>query len=220
MNNNEKYNLIARKIKNVMPTNAKNFSYSDALIYEILNKYSKKHFNIFIEYLKTDKENIFLKNKVQDYLYKLYKSALSSEQVKQFNIIDRGIKQTLKELQFQYLMKFNETGALSIPPMQKNNSVVDNAEMYILRDKKGYYSNNAHIQNSMNVNHDLFDKLHIYILGKEEIMSGQVTMHNHKLSRKEFLIISYYLGYGSARDNLLEKQKRHKEKIIQKTKVK
>lgn len=220
MNNNEKYNLIARKIKDIMPTGAKNFSYSDALIYEILNKYNKKFFNVFIEYLKSDKENIFLKKKIEDYLYKLYKSALSSKQVKQFNIIDRGIKQIFKELQFQYLMKFDETGALNIPPMQQNSSVVDNAEKYILRDKKGYYSKNAHIQNSMNINHDIFDKLHIYILGKEEIMSGQVTMHNHKLSRKEFLIISYYLGYGSARDNLLEKQKRNTEKNIQKTKVK
>lgn len=220
MNNNEKYNLITRKIKDIMPTEAKKFSYSDALIYEILNKYNKKIFNVFIEYLKSDKENIFLKKKIEDYLYKLYKSALSSKQVKQFNIIDRGIKQIFKKLQFQYLMKFDETGALNIPPMQQDSSIVDNAEKYILRDKKGYYSNNAHIQNSMNINHDIFDKLHIYILGKEEIMSGQITMHNHKLSRKEFLIISYYLGYGSARDNLLEEQKCNTEKNIQKTKVK
>ena len=40
-------------------------------------------------------------------------------------------------------MKFDETGALSIPPMQKNNSVVDNAEMYILRDvPSGNYRRN------------------------------------------------------------------------------
>ena len=102
--------------------------------------------------------------------------------------------------------------------MQKDDSIINNANKIILRDNNGFYSTDESFQNKIVNEQAVFTTLHNYITNKEKIMSGKRTINSRILNRKEVLLVANYLHYGSIREEILTSQTREKEKVFTKTK--
>ena len=188
-----------------------NFEYTDAALDRacyLLEKYaSGKVLSGKAEYDNEDK-----KLKKIEFTTSKVNSLLGIE------LTDKDIETELKKLDFEYLITFSETGAVDIPPMQKDDSIINNANKIILRDNNGFYSTDESFQNKIVNEQAVFTTLHNYITNKEKIMSGKRTINSRILNRKEVLLVANYLHYGSIREEILTSQTREKEKVFTKTK--
>lgn len=182
-----------------------------------LKKYNTSIYKLYTEYLATNKQNTNYEKKIKKYIYSLYLNSLNKDDLKELKIINKCINKLIKQLEFEFLATFTETKALDIPPMQNNSNIINNANIIILRDNNGFYSNDKNIQDKIEDEEALFQTLNSYIINKEKIMNGEREINSKILTRKEVLVIANYLGYGSIRRNILESQTRNNEKV--KTKV-
>ena len=198
--------------------NPKLYENIDLNIAQILKKYNTKMYKLFTAYLASGKKNIYFGNKIYKYLYDLYLDSLSMEDLKELKFLNKQINKLKKKIEFEFLAAFTETAIMDIPPMQTNELVTDNANKMIIRDKEGFYSINKHIQYKLDDEYLVFKTMNSYLTNKEEIMNGERNINSKTLNRKEVLYIANYLGYGSVRDIILEKQARKKEKKFTKTK--
>ena len=211
MINDYNYDLVKKEF----PTLYESVEFNIA---KLLRKYNTRMYKCFTKYLATDKTNNYYKNKINIYLYSLYLDSLTKDDLKELKFLNKNIDHLIKKLNFEYLVTFSETGAVDIPPMQKDDSIINNANKIILRDNKGFYSTDKNIQNKINNEQAVFVTLHNYIKNKEKIMSGDRTINSTILNRKEVLLVANYLGYGSIREETLRKQTREEEKKLTKTK--
>ena len=182
-----------------------------------LKKYNTSIYKLYTEYLATNKQNTNYEKKIKKYIYSLYLDSLNKNDLKELKIINKYINKLIKQLEFEFLATFTETKALDIPPMQNNSNIINNANIIILRDNNGFYSNDKNIQDKIENEEALFQTLNSYLINKEKIMNGEREINSKILTRKEVLVIANYLGYGSIRKNILESQTRINEKV--KTKV-
>ena len=182
-----------------------------------LKKYNTSIYKLYTEYLATNKQNTNYEKKIKKYIYSLYLDSLNKNDLKELKIINKYINKLIKQLEFEFLATFTETKALDIPPMQNNSNIINNANIIILRDNNGFYSNDKNIQDKIENEEALFQTLNSYLINKEKIMNGEREINSKILTRKEVLVIANYLGYGSIRRNILESQTRNNEKV--KTKV-
>ena len=211
MINNYNYDLVKKEF----PTLYESVEFNIA---NLLRKYNTKMYKCFTKYLATDKTNTDYKDKIDKYLYSLYLDSLTKDDLKELKFLNKNIDYLIKKLDFEYLVTFSETGAVDIPPMQKDDGVINNANKIILRDNKGFYSTDENFQNKIVNEQAVFTTLHNYITNKEKIMSGKRTINSRILNRKEVLLVANYLRYGSIREEILESQTRKKEKVLTKTK--
>lgn len=209
MNNNYNFNLLKKE----NPTLYESIDFNILLI---LKKYNTNMYKYFVSYQASDKSNIYFGSKIYHYLYNLYLSSLTKNDLKELKILNRSIDKLKKGLEFEFLIKISETGAFNIPLMQDSENIVKNAQRIIMRDKEGFYSTNPLIQNQMDNLSVEFDALNSYLINKEKIMNGVRTNISKYLTAKDLLMIVNYLGYGSVREEILNSQSRKKEK--QKTK--
>lgn len=182
-----------------------------------LKKYNTSIYKLYTEHLATNKQNTNYEKKIKRYIYSLYLDSLNKNDLKELKIINKYINKLIKQLEFEFLATFTETKALDIPPMQNNSNIINNANIIILRDNNGFYSNDKNIQDKIENEEALFQTLNSYLINKEKIMNGEREINSKILTRKEVLVIANYLGYGSIRRNILESQTRINEKV--KTKV-
>ena len=211
MINNYNYDLVKKEF----PTLYESVEFNIA---NLLRKYNTKMYKCFTKYLATDKTNTDYKDKIDKYLYSLYLDSLTKDDLKELKFLNKNIDYLIKKLDFEYLVTFSETGAVDIPPMQKDDSIINNANKIILRDNNGFYSTDENFQNKIVNEQAVFTTLHNYITNKEKIMSGKRTINSRILNRKEVLLVANYLRYGSIREEILESQTRKKEKVLTKTK--
>ncbi len=211
MINNYNYDLVKKEF----PTLYESVEFNIA---NLLRKYNTKMYKCFTKYLATDKTNMHYKNKIDSFLYSLYLDSLTKDDLKELKFLNKNIDYLIKKLDFEYLVTFSETGAVDIPPMQKDDSIINNANKIILRDNNGFYSTDESFQNKIVNEQAVFTTLHNYITNKEKIMSGKRTINSRILNRKEVLLVANYLRYGSIREEILESQTRKKEKVLTKTK--
>ena len=211
MINNYNYDLVKKEF----PTLYESVEFNIA---NLLRKYNTKMYKCFTKYLATDKTNTDYKDKIDKYLYSLYLDSLTKDDLKELKFLNKNIDYLIKKLDFEYLVTFSETGAVDIPPMQKDDSIINNANKIILRDNNGFYSTDENFQNKIVNEQAVFTTLHNYITNKEKIMSGKRTINSRILNRKEVLLVANYLRYGSIREEILESQTRKKEKVFTKTK--
>lgn len=184
---------------------------------KILKKYNTNMYKLYAEYLATNKQNTLYEKKIKRYIYSLYLNSLNKEDKKELKIINKYINKLVRHLEFEFLLTFTETCALDIPPMQNNSNIINSANAIILRDNNGFYSNDKNIQDKIDNEEAFFQTLNSYLINKECIMSGERKINSKILTRKEILVITNYLGYGSIRRNILGSQTRNNEKV--KTKV-
>ena len=187
-------------------------------IANILKKYNTKMYRIYTEYLASNKQDNYYGDKVREYVYSLYLNSLTKDDLKELNFLNKRISKLIKHLEFEFLATFTETDVLNIPPMQKDANIVIGADKIMLRDKNGFYSVHKNIQDKIDRENVIFDTLNSYLINKETIMNGNRDINSKILNRKEVLVLSNYLGYGSTRENLLSSQTRKKEKTLTKTK--
>ena len=211
-------------VKKEMPDLYESIEFKIAVI---LKKHNEKMYKLFTKYLADGEKEDY--NTIIKYINSLYLDSLTKEEAYKLRLLNKNIDYLMKKLEFEYLFTFTETGALGIPPMQKDESVVNNATKIILRDKDGFYSNDESVQNRINNDQVVFATLHSYLLNKEKIMNGNRSinprkMHDSKLlktkriTREDVLYAANYLGYASVRKNILTSQQRTHGKILSKTK--
>lgn len=187
-------------------------------IANLLKEHNTKMYKCYTAYVATDQSDVQYKKKIDKYLYSLYLDSLTKDDLKELKFLNKNINYLIKRIDFEYLVTFSETGAVDIPPMQKDESIIDNAKTIILRDNDGFYSNDVSFQNRIDYEQAVFETLHSYLLNKEEIMNGKRTINSKILNRKEALLIANYLGYAGTREKVLESQTREKGKLLTKTK--
>lgn len=187
-------------------------------IANLLKEHNTKMYKCYTAYIATDQSDVQYKKKIDKYLYSLYLDSLTKDDLKELKFLNKNINYLIKRIDFEYLVTFSETGAVDIPPMQKDDSIINNANKIILRDNNGFYSTDENFQNKIVNEQAVFTTLHNYITNKEKIMSGKRTINSRILNRKEVLLVANYLRYGSIREEILESQTRKKEKVLTKTK--
>ena len=187
-------------------------------IAQILKKYNTSMYRLFTKYLASNKQDKYIGNKIYNYIYTLYLDSLTKDDLKELKFLNKRISKLIKHLEFEFLATFTETSALDIPPMQNNSNIINNANTIILRDINGFYSTDKNIQNKIDNEDAVFQTLNSYLINKENIMNGHRNINSKILNRKEVLVLSNYLGYGSVRENILESQTRKKQKTLTKTK--
>ena len=187
-------------------------------IAKILKKYNTRIYRLYTEYLASNKQNNYYGDKIYNCIYSLYLGSLTKDDLKELKFLNKNINKLINLLEFEFLATFTETEVLNIPPMQKDANIVIGADKIMLRDKNGFYSVHKNIQDKIDRENVIFDTLNSYLINKETIMNGNRDINSKILNRKEVLVLSNYLGYGSVRENLLSSQTRIKEKTLTKTK--
>ena len=185
---------------------------------KILKKYNTNMYRLFASYLASNKQDKYIGDKLRKYIYSLYLNSLGKDDLKELKFLNKNINKLINLLEFEFLATFTETEVLNIPPMQKDTNIVIGADKIMLRDKNGFYSVHKNIQDKIDRENVIFDTLNSYLINKETIMNGNRDINSKILNRKEVLVLSNYLGYGSTRENLLSSQTRIKEKTLTKTK--
>ncbi len=169
----------------------------------------KKHYFILYQKakrtLKNNNQQINKINKIKKYIYKLYISTLTNEDLEQLKKLNSYLKYFADKIECEIYSNLNETNISQDSINDSNQFII------ILRDLEGFYSSNKYFQNYIDKNRVMFDELHKILLEKEAIMNGNRKKRNNNLSRKEISILSRYLGYGYERTNLLISQNRYEK---------
>lgn len=177
---------------------------------EILKKHNMIAYKLYKNYLTSDKFDSAKDKHIKKIALELYLNSLEKYEQSSIKKINKAIKGTKQEIQNNLLSTFYETYAVDMVPTLYNDLFMKQANIIAFRDSKGFYGLNDGIQTELNNCSLELSILNNQINNKEELMNGKRTIRKDTLCRKETLILSYFLGYGEARDELLNAQDRNK----------
>ena len=177
---------------------------------EILKKHNMIAYKLYKNYLTSDKFDSTKDKQIKKIALELYLNSLEKDEQSSIKEINKAIKGTKQEIQNNLLSTFYETYAVDIVQTFYNDLLMKQANIIAFRDNKGFYGLNDEIQTELNNCSLELKILHNEINNKEELMNGKRNIRKNTLCRKETLFLSYFLGYGEARDELLNNQDRNK----------
>ena len=177
---------------------------------EILKKHNMIAYKLYKNYLTSDKFDSAKDKHIKKIALKLYLNSLEKDEQSSIKEINKAIKGTKQEIQNNLLSTFYETYAIDIAQTSYNNILMQQAQVIAFRDSKGFYGTNNIIQKELDNCSLELSILNNQINNKEELMNGKRNIRKNTLCRKEALVLSYFLGYGEARDELLNNQDRNK----------
>ena len=177
---------------------------------EILKKHNMIAYKLYKNYLTSDKFDSTKDKHIKKMALELYLNSLEKDEQSSIKQINKAIKGTKQEIQNNLLSTFYETCAVDIVQTFYNDLLMKQANIIAFRDNKGFYGLNDEIQTELNNCSLELSILHNEINNKEELMNGKRNIRKNTLCRKETLVLSYFLGYGEARDELLNNQDRNK----------
>lgn len=177
---------------------------------EILKKHNMIAYKLYKNYLTNDKFDSTKDKHIKKIALELYLNSLEKDEQSSIKQINKAIKGTKQEIQNNLLSTFYETYAVDIVQTFYNDLLMKQANIIAFRDNKGFYGLNEEIQTELNNCSLELSILHNEINNKEELMNGKRNIRKNTLCRKETLVLSYFLGYGEARDELLNNQDRNK----------
>ena len=158
--------------------------------------------------------NPFQNVRVQSRLYNLFLSSLKKDDAKSVLLIDKEIRRLSKNLEFELLGSLSETNIIDLP-RQASKQALQYSDVVALRDKQGFYPINNKYDVILNKYNDELILINNLIKNKERIMNSDLTVQNKKLSTKETKLLSYALGYGTLREEILNNNSRENHKIKQ-----
>ena len=138
-------------------------------------------------------------------------SSLKSDDAKSILLIDKEIKKIAKNLEFELLGSLSETMIIDLP-RGTTKQALKYANAIALRDKNGFYPINGNFDTIMDKYTDELILIHNLIKNKERIMDSDLPIQNNKLTKEETKLISYVLGYGDLRKNILKNNSRENHK--------
>lgn len=180
---------------------------------ELLNIFKKKKilaYELYKEYLKGNYEDIIIDNRIYKLVLNMYLSSLPHDDRKALKTINNTIFEIKNNIQKNLLATVYETRITNNPQTFYNNVLKEQEDIIALRDKNGFYGIDKILQELLNEYQLELKVLHSEISNKEQIMNGDREIYKHNLCRSEVLILSNYLGYGSARDDVLKQADRAK----------
>ncbi len=161
--------------------------------------------------------NPFQNVRIQSRLYSLFLSSLKKEDAKSILLIDKEIRKLAKNLEFELLGSLSETNIIDLP-RQASEQALQYSDVIALRDKQGFYPLNNNFDVVINKYNDELILINNLIKNKEDIMNSDLPVKNKKLSKKETELLSYCLGYGKLREEILNNNSREKHKIKESSK--
>lgn len=161
--------------------------------------------------------NPFQNVRIQSRLYSLFLSSLKKEDAKSILLIDKEIRKLAKNLEFELLGSLSETNIIDLP-RQASEQALQYSDVIALRDKQGFYPLNNNFNVVINKYNDELILINNLIKNKEDIMNSDLPVKNKKLSKKETELLSYCLGYGKLREEILNNNSREKHKIKESSK--
>lgn len=161
--------------------------------------------------------NPFQNVRIQSRLYSLFLSSLKKEDAKSILLIDKEIRKLAKNLEFELLGSLSETNIIDLP-RQASEQALQYSDVIALRDKQGFYPINSNFDVVINKYNDELILIDNLIKNKEDIMNSDLPVKNKKLSKKETELLSYCLGYGKLREEILNNNSREKHKIKESSK--
>lgn len=179
-------------------------------IIEIFKKHNIMAYELYKEYLHDNKMNSKTERKIKKAALNLYLNSLEKDEKLAFQTINKAIAATQKDIQCNLLTTFYETYAIDIVQTYYNDLLMKQANTIAFRDNQGFYGINESIQIGLDSCSLELNILNNQIHNKEELMNGKRTIRKNTLCRKEVIILSYFLGYGEARDEILNNQDRNK----------
>lgn len=179
-------------------------------IIEIFKKHHIVAYELYKEYLNDNKIDFKTEKKIKKVSLNMYLNSLEQDEKLAVKAINKAINATKKDIQFNLLATFYETYAIDIVQTYYNELLMKQANIVSFRDNQGFYGINETIQTGLDSCSLELNVLNNQIHNKEELMNGKRTIKKNTLCRKEVLILSYFLGYGDARDEILNNQDRNK----------
>ena len=161
--------------------------------------------------------NPFQNVRIQSRLYSLFLSSLKKEDAKSILLIDKEIRKLAKNLEFELLGSLSETNIIDLP-RQATKQALQYSNVIALRDKQGFFPINNKYDAIINKYNDELILINNLINNKERIMISNLPVENKKLSKKEAELLSYSLGYGKLREEILNNNSREKHKVEESSK--
>ena len=177
---------------------------------KIFKKYDKLGY-IMCKHDFENNTNPFENVRIKSRLYNLFLSSLKSDDAKSILLIDKEIKKIAKNLEFELLGSLSETMIIDLP-RGTTKQALKYANAIALRDKNGFYPINGNFDTIMDKYTDELILIHNLIKNKERIMDSDLPIQNNKLTKEETKLISYVLGYGDLRKNILKNNSRENHK--------
>ena len=103
-------------------------------------------------------------------------------------------------------------------PRQATKQALQYSNVIALRDKQGFFPINNKFHAIINKYNDELILINNLINNKERIMISNLPVENKKLSKKEAELLSYSLGYGKLREEILNNNSREKHKVEESSK--
>lgn len=185
-----------------------------------LLKLLKKHDVLGYVMCKHDLQNNtnpFQNIRIQSRLYNLFLNSLSKEDAKSIRLIDKEIRKLSKNLEFELLGSLSETNIIDLP-RQSTKQALEHASVIALRDNQGFYPVDKNFDVVLDKYTDELILINNLIKNKERIMNSDLPIKNNKLSNKEAKLLSYALGYGRLREEILNNNSREKHKVEESSK--